>query len=254
MKKNAAELLRYIHSEQEGGLFRPVAFEQRIGMDGRIPPLKINASAGKGVNVRGIVDRIDIYKGRDKDYLRIVDYKTGSQKFNLDDVYNGLSTQLLLYMAALKNAGFGREGRDITPGAVMYQSADRQIKFDNDDEALYTAVGMALADPEISRAFDTTNKGRFGLLSLDKNNKVKKARGSEAVSDKKFDIILRWAQQKVADMADGIYSGSFDSLPLERRSGRLPCEWCAFSSVCANKTRKKEMEKNNFSDMEKEAE
>lgn len=250
MKENALQLLQYIHTEQKESLFRPVAFEEKIGMDGRIPPLRVKADNGKNVNVVGIRDRIDVYRGSEKDYLRIIDYKTGRQKFDLDEIYNGLSSQLLLYMNALLQADFAKKDKDIRPGAVVYQPSDAQFKFDKDDETLYTAVGMALSNPEISAAFDTRQDGRFGIISGDE--KLKAGKDSKIVSEKGFEIILDYVKDSLKNMAEGIYSGSFDSLPLETGEGMTPCRFCQFATICANKDRKRQLVKNEFNKMEQE--
>ncbi len=250
MKENAVQLLQYIYTEQQESRFRPIAFEEKIGMGGRVPPLRINADNGKSVKVTGVADRIDIYRGDEKDYLRIIDYKTGRQKFDLDEIYNGLSSQLLLYMNALLQADFGKKDKDLQPGAVVYQPSDAQFKFDKDDEELYTAVGMALSNPEISAAFDTRQDGRFGIISGDDN--LKAGKGSKIVSEKGFDIILDYVKDSIANMTNEIYAGHFDSLPLETGEGSLPCRFCQFSAVCQNTDRKRPMLKNEFAKMEQE--
>ncbi len=249
MKTNATEFLQYIHSEQSGGMFRPIAYEEKIGMGGRVPPLTVEAD-GKQVNIIGVADRVDIYRGRENDYLRIVDYKTGSQKFSLDEVYNGLSSQLLLYMNALLNADFGRGDKPLKAGAVVYQPADAAFKFDKDDEALYTAVGMALSNPEISAAFDNTKGGKFGVISGD--DKIKAGPGSVIVGDKKFDIILDYVKDEIKQMASGVWSGRFSRQPLDNGSEGGICTWCRFKAVCRNAQPPRPMEKNNFDNMEKE--
>ena len=113
MAENATQLLKYIHTEQQESLFHPIAFEEKIGMGGKVPPLRVKSDNGKNVNVIGVRDRIDIYRGNEKDYLRIIDYKTGNQKFDLDEIYNGLSSQLLLYMNALLQADFGKKEKEL---------------------------------------------------------------------------------------------------------------------------------------------
>ncbi|MBR5520877.1 MAG: PD-(D/E)XK nuclease family protein [Oscillospiraceae bacterium] len=250
MKSNALQLLEYIQSEQANSLFRPVAFEERIGPGGRIPPLRIETGDGKKVNVTGVADRIDIYRGQESDFLRIIDYKTGNQKFDLDEIYNGLSTQLLLYMSALLESGFAKGDKPLKPGAVVYQPSDARFKFDKDDENLYTAVGMALDNPEISHAFDISRRGRYGLLMGD--DKIKKAPGSEIVGEKKFNIILEYVKNEIKQMAEGIYSGNFDNLPLEKDNGTRQCQWCRYSAMCLHNGKTKAMEKNQFDKMEKE--
>ncbi len=252
MKENAIQLLAYIHTEQKESLFRPVAFEEKIGIDGRIPPLKIPADNGKTVNVIGVRDRIDVYRGEEKDYLRIIDYKTGKQKFDLDEIYNGLSSQLLLYMNALLRSDFAKEDKDMQAGAVVYQPSDAQFKFDKDDETLYTAVGMALSNPEISAAFDTKQDGRFGIISGEE--KLKAGKDSKIVSEKGFKVILDYVKDSLKNMTDGIYAGDFNSMPLETGEGILPCRWCRYNTICANKDRKRQMVKNEFNRMEQEEE
>ena len=250
MKENALQLLAYIHTEQKESLFRPVAFEEKIGMGGRVPPLKVEADNGKTVNVIGVRDRVDVYRGAEKDYLRIIDYKTGRQKFDLDEIYNGLSSQLLLYMNALLQADFAKNDKDMQAGAVVYQPSDAQFKFDKNEEQLYTAVGMALSNPEISAAFDTQKDGRFGIISGDE--KLKPGKDSKIVSEKGFEVILDYVKDSLKNMANEIYSGKFDSLPLESGEGMIPCRFCPYRTVCANTDRKRAMVKNEFNKMERE--
>ncbi len=250
MRENANQLLEYIYNEQNESLFRPIAFEEKIGMNGRIPPLTVSAKNNKKANIVGVRDRIDIYRGKEKDYLRIVDYKTGTQDFSLDDIFNGLSSQLLLYMNALLQAEFGKKDKDLQAGAVVYQPADAQFKFDKDDETLYTAVGMALSSPEISEAFDRSAQGRFGVLSGDE--KIKANKGSEIAGEKKFNIVLDYVKEQIVNMTNHIYNGDFDCMPLEKKNGQKPCSWCRFYSICQNENKSKLILKNQFSNMEKE--
>ncbi|MBR5774240.1 MAG: PD-(D/E)XK nuclease family protein, partial [Clostridia bacterium] len=74
------------------------AFELRIDRDGAIAPLKLVLPAGGSVNVRGSVDRVDTYQRDGITYIKVVDYKTGSKKFSLSDVLNGLNMQMLIYL------------------------------------------------------------------------------------------------------------------------------------------------------------
>ena len=133
---------------------------------------------------------------------------------------------------------------------MVYQPSDALFRFDKDDEALYTAVGMALSNPEISAAFDTAKDGRFGIISGDE--KLKAGKDSKIVSEKGFSIILDYVKDNLKNMADGIYSGKFDSMPLEVAEGMTPCRYCQFSSICANKDKKRSMVKNEFNKMERE--
>ena len=153
-------------------------------------------------------------------------------------------------MNALLQADFAKKDKDIQAGAVVYQPSDALFKFDNNDEALYTAVGMALSNPEISAAFDTKKDGRFGIISGDE--KLKAGKDSKIVSEKGFEVILNYVKDNLKNMASEIYCGKFDSLPLETGEGMIPCRFCRYSSVCANTSRKRQMVKNEFNKLEQE--
>ncbi|MEG2192339.1 MAG: PD-(D/E)XK nuclease family protein [Oscillospiraceae bacterium] len=248
MHKNACELLQYIHLEQNNSLFRPIAFEEKIGLGGSVPALSVKTDQGKGVNVVGICDRVDLFTGEEKNYLRIVDYKTGAKKFSLDDIYNGLSTQLLLYMSALLEGKF-KNIDNLAAGAVVYQPSDAAYKFDDEGD-LYTAIGMAINNKEVSGAFDADGKGRFGVIKG--KEKIAAAQGGTVVSEKVFQVVLQHAKEKIKQMAQGVYGGEFDSNPLENSDGYMPCNWCQFNSICQNKDKKRSFEKNNFKEKDGE--
>lgn len=241
MKENALQLLAYIHSEQNASLFRPVAFEKPIAFDSDIKPITIQLSNGKKVSIIGICDRIDVMKDNGKSYIRIVDYKTGTKTFSLDDIYNGISNQLLLYMSSvLKSRDFAENS---VPAAVMYQPSDTAFIFDGEG-SLYTPTGMALDNAEISKAFDNECDGRYGVIKGD--DKIKSMSGSEVVSDKMFHAILEYSQNKIKEMAEGVYSGDFDNLPLDLGSGKTSCDWCGYRCICQEFNRMKPKQKAQF--------
>lgn len=267
MQENALQLLKYMHEEQNASEFRPIAFEQSIGFGSDIPPLNLAIDNGKSVSVRGVCDRIDLLQKDGIDYIRIVDYKTGTKDFKLDDIYNGLSSQLLLYMSAVVDSHI-QGVKNPKPAAVIYQPSDPNFKFDRENEKLYTAVGMAVDDPAVSKAFDTSEKGNFGVLKtkvkeiIEKDKVTKEIKeikivktisslsGSEVVSEKLFNIILEYTKDKVKQMASEVYNGNFDSLPLDLGQDKTACQWCNFGCVCQSKDRTKEKERNNFKEME----
>lgn len=48
--------------------------------------------------LRGQIDRIDAYEENGQLHLRIVDYKSSSRDLDLNEVYHGISLQLLTYL------------------------------------------------------------------------------------------------------------------------------------------------------------
>ena len=245
MTRNAVNFMQYVWREQQDSSFTPIAFEEKIMEGGRVPPLDITSELGRTVRIIGVADRVDVYRGTDGDYLRIVDYKTGTQKFDLEDVYNGLSSQMLLYMSALLSAGFGASDRPLSPRAVMYQPSDMRGTFDKDNDDRYTGVGMAVDDEEIARAFDSSGKGEYGVIKL-KKGKPEKVSGSEVVPPEVFDTVLGYVRKSIGLMADGIYSGQYDPVPLDLGGENTACRYCPYGAMCHHSDRIRKREKASF--------
>ena len=241
MQQNALQLLKYIHTEQQHALFRPVAFEKQIGFDSNLKPVTITLDDGSRVSIVGVCDRIDAMERDGVNYIRIVDYKTGTKKFSLEDVYNGLSSQLLLYMnSVLESRGFIQNP---AAAAVIYQPSDAAFKFD-DDGGLYTPVGMAVKSKTVSQAFDNDADGSFGVISGEE--KIKSLTGSEVVDEKLFKAVLDHTKDKIKEMAEGVYAGQFDNLPMDLGNEKTACEWCGYRAICREFDRIKPRTKADF--------
>ena len=75
------------------------------------------------MRIVGTVDRVDTMELGGKTYIRVVDYKTGSKKFDLREVYYGLDCQMLLYLFTLERNG-GHLFSQGTAAGVEYLWAD----------------------------------------------------------------------------------------------------------------------------------
>lgn len=72
------------------------------------------------MRIQGRIDRIDRAKIGDKSYLRVIDYKSSSRDLDLNEVYHGISLQLLTYLdVAVENSELWFEG-DVDPAGVLY--------------------------------------------------------------------------------------------------------------------------------------
>lgn len=76
--------------------FEPVAAEQRFDR------FKIDLGDGRGLKLRGSIDRIDAIPGTSPPVVRVVDYKTREQRLDLWKVEEGLALQLTAYLLAVE--------------------------------------------------------------------------------------------------------------------------------------------------------
>ena len=77
---------------------------------------------GTLLTLQGRIDRIEQAKADGKHYLRIIDFKTGTQGLNLADIYYGLKIQLLTYLqvALQYYAQLVPSGETLLPAGVLY--------------------------------------------------------------------------------------------------------------------------------------
>ena len=50
--------------------------------------------------LQGVIDRVDTCEDDDEILMKVIDYKSGMKKFELEDFYYGLEMQLVIYMNA----------------------------------------------------------------------------------------------------------------------------------------------------------
>ena len=142
LNKIIFEIIKNLRDEFKTCDFVPADFE--LGVNDRdrensVKPVEIDIP-GKGVlKVTGIIDRVDIYKTGKNVYIRIVDYKTGSKKFNLADVLAGINLQMFLYLFSVWHNGQGRYETQESPllkgGAVEDGGGLRNLMSDGEEAA-----------------------------------------------------------------------------------------------------------------------
>ena len=110
LKKSMSALLCYLRDEQAQSSFAPAACELKIGAGPEaVNPQVYHLSNGRTVRLIGTVDRADEWvEGDGTRWVRVVDYKTGTKKLDLKEVYCGLDCQMLLYLFSLTRDDQGR--------------------------------------------------------------------------------------------------------------------------------------------------
>jgi len=98
------------------GLLTPHAYEKRF------------VYANKYLNLAGRIDRMDIYEDEDRVYVQVVDYKSGSTRFDVPSLYHGLQLQLMVYLeAGLRMAREESHGKAVVPASALYYNIDDPI-------------------------------------------------------------------------------------------------------------------------------
>lgn len=220
-------LLQEISNEFSNSDFRPEGFELKFGRDGEMEPLKVDGSQGSGI-LEGMVDRLDRYHSEYGDFLRVVDYKSGTKKFDYTELYGGVGMQMLLYLFALQKGGKWGE----VPAGVLYFPAKRPFSSADAPQkeelsAPTKRSGLVLGEDLV--LFSMEHGEEFRYLPV---RKTKNGYGDYAISREQMDILKDFVEKRTGDAVDKILSGDFSPKPFYRGRSHDPCSWCDYKEVC----------------------
>lgn len=236
--------------------FRTVAVEAAFGLPGSgRPPLMIEADdesdfpltqGGRTLmEIRGIVDRVDLAEAQGRRLVLIIDYKSGSTSFSLADAVYGLSLHLLLYLAAaseLLPALLGAGGPPLElAGAFLFPVRDKLVRLDAGcppEEAERKQIearrpgGLVLNDPAVVRLMDAAVEddaaARLFSFGIRQDGSV---RAQMSFSKEDIGTLIRFARAQALALARRMLAGEVDPRPWRRGADRA-CRYCDFHALC----------------------
>ncbi|WP_397537273.1 helicase-exonuclease AddAB subunit AddB [Rummeliibacillus pycnus] len=231
------------HSRVSG--FKPIAVEAAFGPGDPLPPLVIQLKDHKKMQMRGRIDRVDATMVNGKPYIRIVDYKSSAHKLDLNDVYNGLSLQMLTYLdVAITNS---EEWLPIhaEAGGVLYIHVHNPMLSTNNSLSIEEAEkerlkgfkmrGLLLDDYDSIIAMDDqlSESGGYSqvvpiYMKKDGNTSPNL---SSVIAPKDMQSLTNFVRNKHKRAGEEILEGCTDISPFKMNQ-RTACEFCSYKSVC----------------------
>ena len=217
-KSEAKNLCVKLYREFLASDFTPIGEEVWFSDSSEIKafPLKTRR---EGYRLVGKTDRVDRYR----DYVRIIDYKTGHADDKIKDkrFYAGLNTQLYLYMNA-----FARDG--IKPAGAYYYALDD--KFVKPDEKRVSMYGRTLGDDDVVRATDRNffvNGGSEIINGRIKNLKSGSTLDGAFADEGSMTAYMRYAEILAEKATDYVLDGVIVPSPFADE-----CKYCEYGSAC----------------------
>lgn len=222
------------HRELCASCFEPIDFELHFSdKNGDLPALKITGDDFT-VKLEGFVDRVDGYETDDTLYLRVVDYKTGSKDFKINEVLNGLNMQMLLYLFTLCDKGEAKYGKVPQAAGVLYLPAKDPVLGINGNESeeyiksardnALTRRGLLLDDPELCA-------GELFLPVRIKKDGDFDAKSS-VTSREGFKKIEAQLEKILANIGSELHNGIIDANPYRKNAGETACDFCDMRGAC----------------------
>lgn len=238
--RNSRELeliVRELWHELHNSDFLPVAFELAFGNGKEMPAVEIRGQIMTAL-LRGVVDRVDLWRGPEGSYIRVVDYKTGKKDFDYCDVFNGIGLQMLLYLFALRKDGSTVLDGNLIPAGVEYfparvpvVSADGLLSDEMADMLRikeWKRKGLLLNDEAVLDAMDKSLESN----RLPCNRKKDGTIVGDLADHDQLDKLETYVSHLLGGMVDDIASGNISPNPYTRGSSHNACTYCPYYLIC----------------------
>lgn len=252
-----ARTLYALLEQSKSSKFKPVAHEKPFGIGDQkstteqeksLPALELELSHNRKMFLRGQIDRIDSFEKDNEVLLRVVDYKSSSRDLDLNEVYHGLSLQLLTYLqVALENANdlLPNLSKDIfvVPAGMLYvhvhdpllkleEVVDEQVRelqrleqfrmngIVSDESAVLEAMDEDLAPSVESK-----------IIPVKLLKSGDPAASSKTVAHDVLPTISKFVLTKHKEAGEEIFTGKTTIDPFRMKT-KTACDYCAYKSVC----------------------
>ena len=240
-KRVISKSVSVIASQIGKGQFEVFKTEFNFGSYSSGEAITLDLESNEKVYLQGRIDRIDTLDLDGETYIRIIDYKTGANKFDLNELYYGLQMQLLVYLDALiKNSKYILD-KQARPGAVLYFKIDdpiikgkKEMTTEEVQEEVLDALkmkGLILKDARVVRAMDKDIEGYSLVIPAAFKNDGDFKANSDVVTEDEFTLLREYVNKKMIELCEDMLSGDVKIQPT-KHSNRTHCEYCDFSAIC----------------------
>lgn len=240
-KRVIAKSVSVLAEQMRKGQFEIFSNEFQFGNLRDGAPIKLELPSGEDVYLTGRIDRIDSLDLNGNTYIRVIDYKSGSKKFDLNELYYGLQIQLLVYLdAILKNSQYILHTQAM-PGAILYFKIDDPIiksKSELQDEEIRKQVldklkmnGLLLKDAELVKAMDNDMETYSLVIPATFKKDGDFSSNSSVITEEQFNILREYVNFKMIELCEDMLSGKIRIEPCKNQRTAY-CDYCDYSAIC----------------------
>ncbi|KNZ69286.1 ATP-dependent nuclease subunit B [Thermincola ferriacetica] len=237
---NRAAVILAEHARRS--IFRPVGVELSFGAGGELPPVTVELAGGGTLHLVGRIDRLDVARTEEADYLRVIDYKSSDNRLSLAEIYYGLRLQLLTYLHVALTHSARLVGRPGLPGAVLYFTVKEPVirsagpmspdQVEKEIMKKLKMQGFLLGDPEVVRMMDNRiETGYSELFPVAINREGNFYATSSVASLEQFTALRCYLEQVFAETGGEILNGVVAVNPYKYKNISA-CVFCPFKPVC----------------------
>lgn len=238
LRKVLQKSMQYIVDSLKYSKFEVLGHEIEFKQGKEEPPIEIELEDGRKVEITGKIDRIDIAKTEDGNYMRIIDYKSSAKDINLNEVVAGLQLQLLTYLDAVCSQ------EDLIPSGILYFKLMEPVLKVNkhlDNEEIEAEIrkqfkmkGLVLADVDVVKMMDTKlERGNSDIIPAYINQEGNLSERSSTITRSQFENLQKYTNKLIRKISSEILSGDIALRPYYKtQGGKTPCDYCDYRSIC----------------------
>ena len=222
--KRSIQLLR---NQVQRGRFLPQAFEVKLSEIGSLDALNYELSNGDLMHFSGQIDRIDTMETDDKVYVKIIDYKSGSQTLDpaLNSAVDGATLISHMFSGLAKWEKDDSGALEIVPDCAEelpdgVENADGTVTY-----TYKLRDGLINEDETVLYALDEHPGGKNSLTSPVYPSK------SSRISEKRFREILGEVRELIQTEGEEIRKGNIQAMPYRMKDAN-GCAYCSYHAIC----------------------
>lgn len=240
-KKTITKSVTVISEQMRKGEFDIFKSEFDFGDFKDSDSIKLELPSKEIVYLKGRVDRIDKVDLNGETYIRIVDYKSGSKSFDLNELYYGLQIQLLVYLDAILKNSKQILKTQCMPGGILYFKIDNPIiksKKALTEEEIQVEVlkklkmdGLLLKNVELVKSMDRDMETYSLIIPAAFKKDGDFTSTSSVVTESQFELLRKYVNDKMIEICEEMLSGEVKIEPC-KSSKVTYCDYCDYSSIC----------------------
>ena len=231
-----------LQTQLRGGAFGPAHFEMSFSRVENLESVNIALTGQEKMKLRGRIDRIDTFEDDEHVYVKVIDYKSGSKKFDLAALYYGLQLQLVVYMNVASELEKRKHpDKEIVPAALLYYHVndpmlkeEKELSPEEINERLQKELrmtGVVSDDEKVISLLDTTFSDKSLIVPVERKKDGSYSASSSVISKEDYQVVSDFVNHKIRTLGREILDGSIEVSPYEQGS-RNACTYCDYKNVC----------------------
>jgi ATP-dependent helicase/nuclease subunit B len=242
LRDTVSQAFRILKNHALRSDFKPIGLEFAFGPGQKVPSLVFPLDNGTHLEVVGRIDRIDRADSDKGPLLRVIDYKSSETHLNLNELYYGLSLQMLTYLDVVLTHSEQWLGSSARPAGVLYFHVHHPIMQtknglapDKAEEAMlkkFKMKGLVDADQTTVKLMDKQlDKGHSTLIPVGLKTDGSFYSNSSVATEVEWDLLRRYVRSTIQSIGTRLTEGHVEIDPY-RLAKKIPCTFCDYKSIC----------------------